>query len=58
MDEDADLCFEYSDVNAEIKGNVTSIKNPRSGKIIADSIGEIIIDDNIKDPANCKIETR
>ena len=55
MDEDADLCFEYSDVNATIKGKVTSIKNPKSGKIVADSIGEIIIDGNIKKPANCEI---
>ena len=58
MDEDADLCFEYSELHAEIKGHVTSIKNPRSGKIVADSIGEIIIDENIKQPADCIIETR
>ena len=58
MDEDADLCFEYSDLHAEIKGNITSVKNPRSGLIVADSIGEIIIDENIKQPADCKIEIR
>ncbi|MCH5225853.1 MAG: DUF3737 family protein [Muribaculaceae bacterium] len=58
MDEDADLCFEYSDVHAEIKGNVTSIKNPRSGKIVCDSVGEIILDENIKQPANCEIIVR
>ena len=58
MDPDADLCFEYSDVHAEIKGHITSIKNPRSGIIAADSIGEIIIDENIKQPADCKIEVR
>ena len=58
MDPDADLCFEYSDVHAEIKGKVTSIKNPRSGMITADSVGEIIIDDNIKQPGNCKIIIR
>ena len=58
MDEDADLCFEYSDVHAEIKGHVTSIKNPRSGKIVCDSVGEIILDENVKAPANCEIIVR
>lgn len=55
---DADLAFEYSEVHADIRGRVTSIKNPRSGHIIADEIGEVIIDQNIKAPANCVIETR
>lgn len=58
FDEDADLCFEYSDVHAEIKGKITSIKNPRSGKIVCDEIGEIILDENIKQPANCEIVVR
>lgn len=58
MDADADLCFEYSSVHAEIKGHITSVKNPKSGKIVADSIGEIIIDGNIKQPANCEIIER
>lgn len=40
--EDTDLSFEYSDVEADVKGHVISIKNPRSGTIIADSVGEII----------------
>ena len=40
--EDADLAFEYSDVEADIKGHVISIKNPRSGIIVVDSVGEII----------------
>lgn len=58
MDPDADLCFEYADVHAEIKGNITSVKNPRTGKIVADSIGEIILDENIKQPADCEIVIR
>ena len=58
FDEDADLAFEYSSVNADIKGKITSVKNPRSGRIIADEIGEIIIDKNIKLPANCEIIQR
>ncbi len=40
--EDADLAFEYSDVEAEIKGHVLSIKNPKSGTITLDSVGETI----------------
>lgn len=44
---DTDLAFEYSDVNADIKGHVDSIKNPKSGKIIVDSVGEIIHEDAI-----------
>lgn len=55
MAADCDLTFEDSDVNATIKGHVTSIKNPKSGRIEADSIGEIIIDQNIRQPANCEI---
>ena len=55
--EDADLAFEYSEVNATINGHITSIKNPRTGIIKADSVGEIIIDENIKPPADCKITT-
>ncbi|MCR5454784.1 MAG: DUF3737 family protein [Bacteroidales bacterium] len=55
--DDADLAFEYSEVNASIIGNIKSVKNPRTGSIHADSIGEIIIDENIKQPADCKITT-
>lgn len=45
--EDTDLAFEYSEVEADIKGNVVSIKNPKSGNIIVDSVGEIINEDSI-----------
>ena len=40
--EDTDLSFEYSDVEADIKGHIISVKNPKSGVIAADSIGEIV----------------
>ncbi len=53
---DADLALEYSDVKATIKGNVVSIKNPKSGFIKVDSVGELIIDKNMKAPGDCKIE--
>ena len=46
---DCDLAFEYSDVQAEINGHVVSIKNPLSGKIVVDSVGEIILGDAVYD---------
>ena len=58
MDADCDLAFEYSTVKADIKGSVTSIKNPKSGVITADSVGEVILDDFIKTPGDCKIIIR
>ena len=54
---DCDLAFEKSEVKAEIKGTVDSIKNPESGIIIADSIGEIILDDDLRG-TGCRIEIR
>lgn len=45
--EETDLSFEYSEVEADIKGNILSIKNPKSGTITADSVGEIINEDSI-----------
>lgn len=53
---DADLALEYSDVQATVQGHVVSIKNPRSGSVKVDSVGEIIIDRNLKAPGDCRIE--
>ncbi|MBR3433549.1 MAG: DUF3737 family protein [Bacteroidaceae bacterium] len=58
MGEDANLAFEYSTLQATIKGHVHSIKNPTSGSIEVESVGEIIIDENQKSPANCKIKVK
>ena len=58
FDAGCDRAFEYSSVEADIRGHIESIKNPATGHIMADSIGEIIIDENIKGPADCVIETR
>lgn len=53
---DANLLFEYSVVNGNIKGDVTSIKNPTSGTIhVEGKVGEIIIDNNQKQPADAQI---
>lgn len=56
--ENCDLSFERSSVQAEINGKIDSIKNPISGKIEADGIGDIIIEENIVNPANTKIILR
>lgn len=40
--DDADLAFEYSEVNANINSKLISIKNPLKGKIIVNDVGEII----------------
>lgn len=40
--EETDLSFEYSEVEADVKGHVISIKNPKSGTITVDSVGEIV----------------
>ena len=58
FDAECDRAFEYSTVQADIRGHIKSIKNPASGRIVADSIGEIILDENIKKPADCEILTR
>lgn len=56
MADDCDLAFEYSSVEASVKSLVRSVKNPRTGSITAESYGEIILDENIKAPADCKIK--
>lgn len=55
---DCDLAFEESTLQATILSPVTSVKNPTSGSIVAESYGEIILDKNIKAPADCSILTR
>ena len=55
---DCDRAFEYTSLKADIRGSIANIKNPMSGHIVADSIGSVTIDENIKAPADCVIETR
>lgn len=57
MAPDADLAFEYSTVQASLHGSVTSIKNPTSGHISVERLGQLIIDNHQKPPADCQIET-
>ena len=52
---ESDLCFEYSTLKADINSHITSIKNPNTGSIKAKSVGEIIFDENCKNPGTCII---
>jgi hypothetical protein len=58
FDAACDRVFEYSTVRADIRGRIENIKNPTSGHIVADEIGSVTIDEFLRQPANCKIETR
>ena len=53
--EACDLSFENSTVDVKVNGNIDSIKNP-IGKIVADSIGEVIIDEYTR--GECEIVTK
>lgn len=52
--EGADLAFERSDVRADVRGHIDSVKNPLSGWIRADGIGGIVIDGTV----DCRCEVR
>ena len=53
-----DLSFENSTVDATIRGHVDSIKSPASGRIEADSVGEMVYDRAPVDGHGCVITTR
>lgn len=55
--EDCDLSFEYSDVTATVNGYIESVKNPRSGSITADAVGDVIYEDSIME-CKAKITVR
>lgn len=55
--EGTDLAFEYSEVDADVRGEILSVKNPKSGRIAADKIGEIILEDSIMEN-QCEIHER
>ena len=56
FDPACDLAFEFSTLHADIKGLIP--RNPTSGIIIADQLGEIVLDGGAKAPANCVIKKR
>lgn len=50
------LAFEYSkEIDAVVKGEIASVLNPSSGKIVADGIGELIIETNRVDATKTEI---
>lgn len=56
--EGCDLSFENSDVVATVNGSIDSVKNPVHGSILADRIGETILDEYRRAGADCTINTR
>ena len=56
--EETDLSFEYSEVDADIRGHVDSVKNPKSGRITADSVGEVIMTDDVVMECTGKVQIR
>ena len=57
FDAACDRCFEDSVLQANIKGDITEIKNPRSGHIkVSGKVGRLTIDSFILPPADCVIE--
>lgn len=56
--QETDFSFEYSDVSATVDGDILSVKNPRSGSITCDSIGELIYTDDSKYECRCEINEK
>ena len=52
---ETDLAFEYSSVDCEINSHIDSVKNPTSGRIAAESIGEIILEEDKVDITKTEI---
>ena len=55
---DCDRMFEETTLVADIRGAVTNIKNPTSGRIVADAIGSVTIDEHVLQPNDCEIVIR
>lgn len=53
---DTDLSFENSEVTATVRGEILSVKNPKAGRIEADRIGEILVEES--QAADCVIVSR
>ena len=48
--QETDLSFERSEVDAVVSGRIDSVKNPASGRIAANEIGEIILESEYINP--------
>lgn len=53
--EETDLSFERSEVVAEVKGRIEGVKNPISGKIKADEIGDLLLESKYIDATKTEI---
>ena len=53
-----DLSFELSEVRADVQGTIDSVKNPLRGRIAADGIGRVILENGECDPARTEIVRR
>ena len=51
------LAFEYSSVDADVRGTIDSVFNPASGVIRADAIGELTLDPERIDPSATTVIT-
>ena len=49
------LAFEYSEVEADIRGCIDSVFNPKCGQISAERIGHLVIQKDRIDPSKTKI---
>ena len=52
------LAFEYSTVEADVEGEIDSVLNPSGGRIVADKIGELILQKDRIDPEKTVIICR
>lgn len=52
------LAFEYSSVEADIKGKIDSVLNPKSGTITADKIDSLILEKDRIDPGKVSVIIR
>ncbi len=50
-----DLAFELSVMDAEIASKIDSVKNPISGRLVCEDIGELILDTEMIDPEKTEI---
>lgn len=47
---DTDLAFELSSVNVEVRSSIQSVKNPKSGRILAEGIDQLIMEEGEVNP--------
>ena len=58
FDAACDRAFEDSTaIDATIRGSISEIKNPCSGRIVADSVGRVTLDAHLRAPGTCQIIT-